>query len=67
MDLLVLTELWDSLPLLFKIIGVLVALHPVFSIIVAATPTPKDDTLYAKFYSRVLEPLALVIFKAKDK
>tara|TARA_B100002019_G_scaffold290878_1_gene309596 strand:- start:1562 stop:1768 length:207 start_codon:yes stop_codon:yes gene_type:complete len=36
------------------------------SVIVALTPTPKDDKLWAKVYT-YLEVLALAIGKAKDK
>lgn len=36
------------------------------SVIVALTPTPKDDKIWAKVY-KYLEVLALAIGKAKDK
>lgn len=36
------------------------------SVIVALTPTPKDDKIWAKVYT-YLEVLALAIGKAKDK
>lgn len=68
MDYLIqLIDLWDTFPLALKVVGVLIVLHPVFSTIVALTPTPKDDTVYAKFYKMVIEPMALVVFRAKDK
>jgi len=48
---------------LFSVFTLLVAL---FSAIAAITPTPKDDGWAAKAY-KVVDWLALNVFKAKDK
>lgn len=67
MELDQLLSLWATLGPVAKVVGVLIVLHPIASIIVAATPTPRDNELYGKLYKFVLEPLALVVFRAKDK
>jgi len=44
----------------------LLAVHAAASVLTALTPTPKDDELVSKFY-RVLETIALVVGKAKQR
>lgn len=51
---------------LMEIINLVTALSVAASAICAATPTPKDDALYAKWVYPVVEALALNIGKAKD-
>lgn len=63
----VLTETWALLPWYAQVIGVLWLLVPVFSFIVAATDTPKDDNLWGKWIYPIIEKLALVVFKSKEK
>lgn len=48
---------------LVTLIGAVVTIA---SVIVAATPTPKDDSILKSFYN-IIEILALNIGKAKDK
>ena len=48
------------------IISYITAIVTVASVIVAVTPTPKDDEVLSKFY-KIIEALALNIGKAKDK
>ncbi|MCA9367011.1 hypothetical protein KC887_01960 [Candidatus Kaiserbacteria bacterium] len=67
MDLDQLLLLWSTLGPVAKVIGVLMVIHPLASAIVALTPTPKDDTAYAAIYKKIIEPLALAVFRAKDK
>ena len=57
---------WGKLPLIVQIVGVLMALHPVASAIVALTPTPRDNNILAKVY-KVVEALSLTVGKAKEK
>lgn len=66
MDLNTLIAMWNDLGLLAKIVGILLIAHPIASMIVAATPTPADDSIYANFYRYFLEPMSLTVFKAKD-
>lgn len=63
----VLIETWSLLPIYAQIIGVLWLLVPVFSLIVSMTKTPYDDNLWGKWIYPILEKLALVTFKAKQK
>ena len=44
----------------------LLAVHAAASVITALTPTPKDDVLVSKFY-KILETIALVVGKAKQR
>ncbi len=60
-----LIDAWQSLGTIGRIVGVLWALVPVFSLIVSLTPTPKDDQIWSAVY-RLVEKLALVFFKAKQ-
>jgi hypothetical protein len=63
----ILVETWALLPLYAQIIGVLWLLVPVFSVIVSLTDTPYDDNLWGKWIYPILEKLALVTFKSKQK
>ena len=63
----VLVETWAMLPLYAQIIGVLWLLVPVFSVIVSMTDTPYDDNLWGKWIYPILEKLAIVTFKTKQK
>jgi hypothetical protein len=63
-DYEILLQLWDSADLFGKVIIVFLAIHPVASTIVAATPTPVDDKWYGMFYNMIVRPLALNVFKA---
>ena len=63
----VLTETWVLLPWYGQVIGVLWLLVPVFSFIVSATDTPTDDNLWGKWIYPIIEKLALVVFKSKEK
>ncbi len=56
---------WQSLGAVGRVVGVLWALVPVFSLIVSLTPTPRDDQLWSPVY-KLLEKLALIFFKAKQ-
>lgn len=49
-----------------QIVEFALALHAAASIVVAATPTPKDDQILGKVY-KVIEFFALAIGKAKQK
>jgi hypothetical protein len=49
-----------------ELFGVLTAIIAAASAIAALTPTPKDDTFIGKLY-KVIDWLALNVFKAKDK
>jgi hypothetical protein len=49
-----------------EIVEFALALHAAASIIVAATPTPKDNHILGKVY-KVIEFFALTIGKAKQK
>ena len=49
-----------------QLFGVVTAVIAAASAIAALTPTPKDDTLIGKAY-KIIDWLALNIFKAKDK
>lgn len=55
-----LTENWA------EIAGILAALHVLALAIVNATPTPKDDELYAKVY-RIIEIVAGIVTRAAKK
>jgi len=46
--------------------GVVTAIIAAASAIAALTPTPKDDTIIGKAY-KIIDWLALNVFKAKDK
>ena len=48
------------------VVAFALALHAAASIVVAATPTPKDDNILGKIY-KVIEFFALAIGKAKQK
>jgi hypothetical protein len=63
----ILIETWSLLPLYAQIIGVLWLLVPVFSLIVSLTDTPTDDNLWGKWIYPILEKLAVVTFKTKQK
>ena len=41
------------------------AVHALASVIVAATPTPKDDVILSKFY-KLIEIISLTVGKAKQ-
>lgn len=49
-----------------EIVEFALALHAAASIVVAATPTPKDDNILGKVY-KVIEFFALAIGKAKQR
>ena len=49
-----------------QIFGIATAIIAAASAIAALTPTPKDDTFIGKAY-KVVDWLALNVFKAKDK
>ena len=49
-----------------QLLGVVTAVIAAASAIAALTPTPKDDTFIGKAY-KVIDWLALNVFKAKDK
>jgi hypothetical protein len=63
----ILVETWALLPMYAQIIGVLWLLVPVFSVVVSLTDTPMDDNLWGKWIYPILEKLAMVSFKAKQK
>lgn len=67
MDVQLILSLWNELGWFGKALAALLALHPVASVIVAVTDTPKDDKLYGKFYRLILMPVALNVGKAFDK
>jgi len=62
-----LITLWDSLPIMGRIVVVLLILHPVMSVVTVLTPTPKDDALWSAIYHKVIRPLALNIGKSREK
>ena len=49
-----------------QLFGVVTAIIAAASAIAAITPTPKDDTFIGKAY-KIVDWLALNVFKAKDK
>jgi hypothetical protein len=49
-----------------KYLEVALAIHAAASVIVALTPTPKDDKLVGKLY-KLIEICALVIGRAKQR
>ncbi len=49
-----------------ELFGIVTAVIAAASAIAALTPTPKDDTFIGKAY-KVVDWLALNVFKAKDK
>jgi hypothetical protein len=49
-----------------KYLEAALAIHAAASVIVALTPTPKDDTVLRKIY-KVIETIALVVGKAKQR
>jgi hypothetical protein len=49
-----------------QLFGVVTAVIAAASAIAALTPTPKDDTFIGKAY-KIIDWLALNVFKAKDK
>ena len=49
-----------------QLFGVVTAVIAAASAIAALTPTPKDDTFIGKAY-KIVDWLALNVFKAKDK
>jgi hypothetical protein len=51
---------------IWNILMVIPVVISICSVIVALTPTPADDKLWAKVY-KYLEVLALAVGKAKDK
>jgi hypothetical protein len=63
----ILVETWAMLPLYAQIIGVLWLLVPLFSVIVSLTDTPYDDNLWGNWIYPIIEKLALITFKAKQK
>jgi len=48
-----------------KWVEVALAVHALASVIVAATPTPKDDAILSKFY-KLIELTSLTVGKAKQ-
>ena len=46
-------------------VEVALAVHALASVIVAATPTPKDDVILSKFY-KLIEIISLTVGKAKQ-
>lgn len=67
MEIELIMQLWDQLGWVGKTLAVLLAIHPVASVIVALTPTPADDKWPGLLYQKVLMPLALAVGKATDK
>lgn len=49
-----------------KYLEAALAIHAAASVIVALTPTPKDDNVLRKIY-KVIETIALVVGKAKQR
>ena len=47
-------------------VDIALAVHALCSVIVAATPTPKDDAILNKVY-KIFEIVSLTVGKAKDK
>lgn len=58
---------WSELSVLTKTLAVFWLLVPVFSLIVALTPTPRDDAWWGKYIYPALEWLALNFLKSKQK
>ena len=61
-----LTAIAEFIMGIWNILMVIPVVISICSVIVALTPTPADDKLWAKVY-KWLEVLALAIGKAKDK
>lgn len=61
-----LTAIAEFIMGIWNILMVIPIVISICSVIVALTPTPADDKLWAKVY-KYLEVLALAIGKAKDK
>ena len=61
-----LTAIAEFIMGIWNILMVIPVVISICSVIVALTPTPADDKLWAKVY-KYLEVLALAVGKAKDK
>jgi hypothetical protein len=61
-----LTAIAEFIMGIWNILMVIPVVISICSVIVALTPTPSDDKVWAKVY-KYLEVLALAIGKAKDK
>ena len=61
-----LTAIAEFIMGIWNILMVIPVVISICSVIVALTPTPEDDKVWAKVY-KYLEVLALAIGKAKDK
>lgn len=61
-----LTAIAEFIMGIWNILMIIPVVISICSVIVALTPTPADDKLWAKVY-KYLEVLALAIGKAKDK
>jgi|TARA_S200000501_G_scaffold85582_1_gene78293 hypothetical protein len=61
-----LTAIAEFIMGIWNILMVIPVVISICSVIVALTPTPADDKIWAKVY-KYLEVLALAIGKAKDK
>jgi len=49
-----------------EVAGILAALHVLALAVVNATPTPKDDEIYGKFY-KVIEVIAGIVTRTAKK
>jgi hypothetical protein len=61
-----LTAIAEFIMGIWNILMVIPVIISICSVIVALTPTPADDKMWAKVY-KYLEVLALAVGKAKDK
>ena len=61
-----LSSIIDFIMGIWNLLMVIPVVISICSVIVALTPTPEDDKIWAKVY-KYLEVLALVIGKAKNK
>lgn len=66
MEETMLSSIIDFIMGIWNILMVIPVVISICSVIVALTPTPADDKIWAKVY-KYLEVLALVIGKAKNK
>jgi hypothetical protein len=62
----ILLDLFTQHPQLFTWLGVILAAHALALVVVAMTPTPRDDQWVKNIY-RVVEWVAGIVGRAKDK
>lgn len=67
MEIDLIIQLWNTLGWFGKTVAVLLALHPVASVIVALTPSPHDDKWPGLVFEKLIKPLALAVKNGNPK